>query len=47
MRKGNILPRFKRIFLFIFTEKMMELLWYLFWIVLLIRQKSRLTRQPG
>ncbi len=41
MRMRNYFHRIQRIFLFVFTERLIQLLWYFFWIILLVRQWSR------
>jgi hypothetical protein len=45
MYKGNRLYLLKRIFLFSFFEKMVQMIWYFFWIILLVRQRTKLAPQ--
>jgi hypothetical protein len=47
MRKGNNFYRTQRISPIVFIEKLVQVLWYFLWVVLLIRQKTRFSRQPG
>jgi hypothetical protein len=33
-----------RIFFIVFTETLMQLVWYFFWIILLVRQRAKAPR---
>ena len=33
-----------RLFFMVFVETLMQLVWYFFWIILLVRQRSKLPR---
>ena len=41
MPKGINVFRIQQILLSKFSEKLIQLFWYMFWIILLIRQKTR------
>lgn len=34
----------KQLYLWVIMEKLIQLIWYFFWIILLVRQRSRIPR---
>jgi hypothetical protein len=47
MRKDKFYNRRQKSLSLVLIEKLVQLLWYIFWVVLLIKQKARPARQPG
>ncbi len=47
MQIGKFRNNKKKTFSIVLIEKAVQLLWYFFWIVVLIRQKVKPVRQPG